>query len=449
MRKQLSLLSMFMAAVLTAPIQAALPAVDGSGAALPSLAPLIETATPAVVNIATSTTQRANNPLFNDPFFRHFFNVPQRQYRARKVQSAGSGVILDASKGIVVTNYHVIKNADEVRVILHDGTSSKAELVGSDPEVDIAVLKISPKNLTEIKLANSDQARVGDFVIAIGNPFGLNQTVTTGIVSALGRTGLGIEGLENFIQTDASINPGNSGGALLNLRGELMGINTAIIAPSGGNVGIGFAIPVNMAMASVNQIVEHGAVSRGDIGLDVQDIDQDLAQAFGLGSRSGALVTAVEPGSPADEAGIQAGDVVNEVNDEPVKNASAYRNAVALHRVGDRLNLDTIRDKRRIKRKVTVADPADYVSNQLSNPMAVYLEGARFKEDKTLGLKVTQVEKGSNAWQAGLRQDDVILSVNRRKVRSLDNVDRALSLSRRQILLGILRANKELFLVIR
>lgn len=190
MRKQLSLLSMFMAAVLTAPIQAALPAVDGSGAALPSLAPLIETATPAVVNIATSTTQRANNPLFNDPFFRHFFNVPQRQYRARKVQSAGSGVILDASKGIVVTNYHVIKNADEVRVILHDGTSSKAELVGSDPEVDIAVLKISPKNLTEIKLANSDQARVGDFVIAIGNPFGLNQTVTTGIVSALGRTGL-------------------------------------------------------------------------------------------------------------------------------------------------------------------------------------------------------------------------------------------------------------------
>lgn len=429
--------------------QAALPITDDSGKELPSLAPIIERATPAVVNIATSTTQRQNNPLFNDPFFRHFFNVPERQYRARKVQSAGSGVILDARKGIVVTNHHVIKNADEIRVILHNGDIIDAELIGADPEVDIAVLKIKATNLSEIKIADSDAARVGDFVVAIGNPFGLNQTVTTGIVSALGRTGLGIEGLENFIQTDASINPGNSGGALLTLSGELLGINTAILAPSGGNVGIGFAIPSKMAMASVKQIVDHGGVSRGAVGIDTQDIDAQLAEAFNLDSRSGALVTSVEPGSPADTAGVQAGDVIVKVDNGAINNSSAYRNAIALHRVGDKVRINAIRDGNAESFKVTITDPADYQSSQLRNPMAVYLEGARFEVDKRSGIKVVALEQGSNAWQAGVRLNDVILSVNRRKVRTLEHIDYALGFSKQQILLGVRRGNSSLYLVIR
>lgn len=434
---------------LTVSAHAALPVSDGSGNPLPSLAPLVEKATPAVVNIATSTTQRSNNPLFNDPFFRHFFNVPQRQYRARKVQSAGSGVILDAREGIVVTNHHVVKNADEIRVILHDGRVMDAELVGSDPEVDIAVLRVTARNLVQVKVADSSRARVGDFVIAIGNPFGLNQTVTTGIISALGRTGLGIEGLEDFIQTDASINPGNSGGALLNLNGELVGINTAIIAPSGGNVGIGFAIPANMALASVSQIVEYGAVSRGRIGVDTQDIDEELAQAFDLPSRAGALIASIEPGSPADLAGLQAGDVIVQVNKKKVKSSRSYQNAIALLRIGEQVDITVVRNGKNKTVRCAIADPFDFVSNQLQSPMGVHLEGARFKEDSKLGLVVVRLEQGSNAWQSGLRMNDVILSANRRKVRTVEHLDYALRLSNSQLLLRVLRGNAALYLVIR
>ena len=254
-------------------LHAALPAYDGDGKALPSLAPMLKRVNPAVVNISTfSTQQYSYNPLLNDPFFRHFFNLPdprqmERQRPKKRQQSAGSGVIVDAGRGVVMTNYHVVKGADEVQVSLIDGRSYRAEMIGSDPELDIAILRIDEDNLAEVALADSNELEVGDFVVAIGNPFGLGQTVTTGVVSALGRTGLGIDGYENFIQTDASINPGNSGGALVNLKGELVGINTAIIAPAGGNVGIGFAIPVNMARASMEQILEHGKVKRGQLGI--------------------------------------------------------------------------------------------------------------------------------------------------------------------------------------
>ncbi len=449
MKKLTMMLVVPVLALLPISTQAAWPLTDGSGKALPSLAPLIERANPAVVNIATATTQRSYNPLLNDPFFRRFFDIPRQPSRTRKVRSAGSGVIVDAAKGVVVTNHHVIKNADEVRVILHDGRIMDAEVIGGDPEVDIAVLRIQADKLTEIQVADSDLARVGDFVIAIGNPFGLNQTVTTGIVSALGRTGLGIEGLENFIQTDASINPGNSGGALLNLKGELIGINTAILAPSGGNVGIGFAIPSNMAMASVTQIVEHGKISRGEIGIDTQDIDAELAQAFDLDSRSGALITSVEPGSPADEAGLQSGDVIIKADRKTIKNSSALRNAIALHRIGEKLKLQVIRNGEQKSYRVDIADPADYQSSQLQSPMAVFLEGARFEEQPNLGLKVVALEKGSNAWQAGLRLNDVIASVNRRKVQKIEHMDYALQLNRRQILLRVIRGNASLYLVIR
>src|SRR5690606_15540101 len=248
---------------------------DGDGRPLPSLAPVLKQVTPAVVNISTFTTRSVQqNPLLNDPVFRHFFRIPPgaQMPQQRRTQSAGSGVIIDIANGTVVTNHHVVDGADEINVGLQDGRTLKAKLVGSDPDVDIAVLKIEPKNLTALTLTNGDTAEVGDFVIAIGNPFGLGQTVTTGVVSALGRTGLGIEGYENFIQTDASINPGNSGGALVNLRGELIGINTAIIAPGGGNVGIGFAIPSSMVRNSVDQILKHGEVKRGQLGVVIQDL---------------------------------------------------------------------------------------------------------------------------------------------------------------------------------
>lgn len=263
------------------PLAAAWPsAVDGQP--LPSLAPMLKRATPAVVNISTRTQiQEAEHPLLRDPFFRHFFGIPN-QPRRRESSSLGSGVIVDSRRGYVLTNNHVIDKADEITVTLNDGRRLNGKLVGADPESDIAVVKITPERLTELPIGDSDKLEVGDFVVAIGNPFGLGQTVTSGIVSALGRSGLGIEGYEDFIQTDASINPGNSGGALVNLRGELVGINTAILAPSGGNVGIGFAIPANMATRIMTTLVEHGEVRRGLLGITVQDLSHELAQAFSL-----------------------------------------------------------------------------------------------------------------------------------------------------------------------
>ena len=263
------------------PVQAALPvAVDG--APLPSLAPMLDRVTPAVVNIAAkSFVTVQQSPLLNDPFFRRFFRLPNQQ-RERATQSLGSGVIVDAEAGLILTNHHVIHNADEIAVTLRDGQQLKAELLGADSATDIAVIKVDGKGLSALPMSDSDELRVGDFVVAIGNPFGLGQTVTSGIVSALGRRGLGIEGYEDFIQTDASINVGNSGGALVNLRGELVGINTAIFAPNGCSVGIGFAIPTNLARDVMSQLVAHGRVSRGLFGVATQDLTLELAEAFGL-----------------------------------------------------------------------------------------------------------------------------------------------------------------------
>jgi Do/DeqQ family serine protease len=300
--------------------QAVLPGTDAQGRPYPSLAPMLKQVNPAVVNISTySTRESSYNPLLNDPFFRKFFNIPdqqpEQQVPSKRQQSAGSGVIVDAGDGIVMTNYHVVRNADEVNVSLVDGRNYEARIVGTDPELDIAILEIDADDLTEVSFADSNLLEVGDFVVAIGNPFGLGQTVTTGVVSALGRSGLGIEGYENFIQTDASINPGNSGGALVNLKGELVGINTAIISPAGGNVGIGFAIPVNMANASMQQIIEYGEVRRGQIGIGIQDITPDLRDAFDLAKgQFGVLVTNVIEGSPAADAGIKSGDIIIEAD---------------------------------------------------------------------------------------------------------------------------------------
>ncbi|MDX1402255.1 MAG: trypsin-like peptidase domain-containing protein, partial [Kiloniellales bacterium] len=283
--------------LMASPAMATVPALDPERGVM-TMAPLLEMTTPAVVNISVrSQVQGQENPLFRDPFFRRFFNLPDQQPR-REAVSAGSGVIVDAAKGHVLTNHHVIDNADEITVTLKDRRSFKAELVGSDPDTDIALLKIDTGDLSELPLGDSEDLMVGDIVFAIGNPFGLGQTVTTGIVSALGR-GIGMQGYEDFIQTDAPINPGNSGGALVNSKGELVGINTAIIAPGGGNVGIGFAVPTNMARAVMQQLLDHGEVRRGRIGVHIQDVTPDLAEALGLPGPHGAVVTQVEHASPA------------------------------------------------------------------------------------------------------------------------------------------------------
>jgi S1-C subfamily serine protease len=289
-----ALLALSLTVALPSPVRAALPAsVDGQP--LPTLAPMLEQATLAVVNIATeSRVALRRNPLLDDPFFRHFFNIPD-QPRARKAQSVGSGVVVDARRGYVITNHHVIDGAEKITVTLSNGRQLAAKVIGSDSESDVAVIQIPGDKLTALPLADSQRLRVGDFVVAIGNPFGLGQTVTSGIVSALGRTGLGIQGYEDFIQTDASINPGNSGGALVNLRGELVGVNTAIIAPGGGNVGIGFAIPSNMVSRLMNQIIAHGSVRRGQLGVSVQDLTPELAQAFNIPGQSGRCHCSGQP----------------------------------------------------------------------------------------------------------------------------------------------------------
>jgi serine protease Do/serine protease DegQ len=324
---------------------------------LPSLAPLLARVRPAVVSIAVSGRVVEQSPLFQDPAFRRFFGLPDAPLE-REFHSAGSGVIVDAKEGHVVTNHHVIRNADQITVVLSDGRSLDAKVVGADPAADVAVIQVRPENLTAIPLGDSGALQVGDFVVAVGNPFGLSQTATLGIVSALGRTGLGIEGYEDFIQTDAAINPGNSGGALANLSGELVGINTAIVGPAGGNVGVGFAIPIRMASDIVEQLIEHGEVRRGQLGVLVQDLTPDLARFFQVEGTGGAVVSQVVPGSAAERAGLRRGDVVLSIDAEPVKSAAELRNRIGLRRVGDEAKLEILRQGERESVEVEIRAPA-------------------------------------------------------------------------------------------
>ena len=425
--------------------------VSAGGEPLPSLAPMLERVLPAVVNIATTgRVQVQQNPLSRDPFFQYFFNMPQNQPRERQTNSLGSGVIIDGAEGYVVTNYHVIENADEINVRLHDGRSFAAEVIGSDPEADIAVIRIPSNDLYGIAIGDSESLRVGDFVVAIGNPFGLGQTVTSGIVSAKGRSGLGIEGYEDFIQTDASINQGNSGGALVNLRGELVGINTAILGGrGGGSVGIGFAIPVDMAMRLIRQIVEYGEVKRGRLGVIVQDLTPDLAGALDIDANSGALISQVLPDSAAADAGLKEGDVVTAVNGRSIDSAGDLRNEIGLSRAGEKVELEYLRDGDRLVQEVVIRAVEAEIS--FTNPASKYLEGATLgesSEDK-MGVVVLKVEPGSGAWHSGLRDDDIILSINRVRIQSLDDVENAVARNASGLLLNIRRGNSALFLVIR
>ena len=434
---------------------AALPmAVDGQP--LPTLAPMLQQVTPAVVNIATVGRVRIQqNPLLNDPFFRRFFELPD-QPRERQTQSLGSGVVVDAEQGYVLTNHHVIDKAEQIRVMLSDGRSFEAELIGTDPESDVAVIHIPPEHLTALPLADSDALRVGDFVVAIGNPFGLGQTVTSGIVSALGRSGLGIEGYEDFIQTDASINPGNSGGALVNLRGELVGLNTAIIAPGGGNVGIGFAIPVNMAHEIMTQLITHGEVSRGQLGITAQDLTPELAQAFGLQPQRGTVVAAVTKDSPAAQAGVRVGDVIVSVNGRGVESAADVRNRIGLLRVGERVTLEVLRDgtRKRIEAVIKAPDLTRLDGKTLHPRLA----GAQFSNieegmpqyGRVQGVLLAELDPRGPAAHTGLQPGDVVVSINRIPLSNINEMEEAARRSRGSgLLLNVQRGGAAMFLLIR
>ena len=405
---------------LAVPARAALPvAVEGDP--LPSLAPVLERVTPSVVNVYTQTRVRVRSPLMDDPFFRRFFNVPDMP-RERISQSLGSGVIVDAKQGYVLTNNHVIAGADDISVTLADGRNFEAELIGTDPDTDIAMIRIPAEDLSALPFAESKQLRVGDFVVAVGNPFGLGQTVTSGIVSALGRTGFrGLE-FQNFIQTDASINPGNSGGALINLRGELVGINSAIFTPSGGNVGIGFAIPSDMALHVMDQLARFGEVRRGTLGIYVQDLTSDLAGAFGLEKNHGVLVAEVVRDSAAARAGVQAGDVITSIGGYPVASAQEFHNVEGQFPIGESLEVDYVREQSRKSLKVSVEE-LRVLDGARVDPR---LSGARFEElpprqgsDDAGGVVLSGLDPDSPLARLGLREGDVVSGSNRMRIRDL------------------------------
>jgi len=428
-------------------------ALDGQ--TLPSLAPMLEDVLPSVVNISTEGRVSASgSPFQSDPFFERFFNmIPDSQPRQRRTQSLGSGVIIDSESGYVVTNHHVIENADQIRVRLDDGRSFEAKVVGADPEADVAVIQIPAQGLKAINMGDSDLLRVGDFVVAIGNPFGLSQTATSGIVSALGRSGLRIESYEDFIQTDASINQGNSGGALVNLRGELIGVNTAILDRGGGNVGIGFAIPVNMVVSLTAQIIEFGEVRRGRLGVHIQDLTPELAQAFGVEAGSGALISKVMPDSAAKAADLREGDVITMVDGRAIKGATELRNVIGLARADEEIELTYIRDRKSFNKKIRIR--AVVAESGRGIQISESFEGARLEDvddsssqNGQPGIRVVEVASGSAAWQAGLRSGDIILSVNRQWVFSLDDLVQIVNGRTSGLLLNIQRGESALFLVI-
>lgn len=433
---------------LSSAIQAGLP-TEVEGERLPSLAPVLERSMPAVVNISTSTNvQVMENPLLQDPFFRHFFQLPDQPLRRQK-NSLGSGVIIDDQQGYVLTNNHVIDKADKIMVTLHDGRQFDAKLIGTDPEADVAVIQIPADNLTALPIANSDALRVGDFVIAIGNPFGLGQTVTSGIVSALGRSGLGIEGYEDFIQTDASINPGNSGGALVNLRGEFVGMNTAILAPSGGNVGIGFAIPSNMAVTIKNALVKHGEVRRGLLGVTTQDLNPELVKAFGLKNKHGAVVSKVEGNSAAARAGLEPGDIIVKVNGQNVKNSYDIRNIIGLLQIGDNVDIDLYRGNEKKSVQAIIGKPQrPHLAGNKVHPRLAGTVLSTTQKNQVEGVLFEKIETSSYAWRVGLRPGDIIVSANRYRIRTLEELAQVTS-PNAPLVINIQRGEEAFFLVMK
>jgi len=441
-------LFLFYALIFSINSWAGLPS-EVNGQALPSLAPVLEKVTPAVVNIHSTSRQKINNR--SQSFYSWYYglpNIPQE----RVTQSLGSGVIVDAENGYILTNNHVIDDADDIQVSLQDGRSFTAKLIGTDEGTDVAVIQIDAKNLSELNLVSSEDMRVGDFVVAVGNPFGLGQTVTSGIISALGRTNLQGMGFQNFIQTDASINPGNSGGALINLRGELVGINTAIYSPSGGNVGIGFAIPSSLANRIMNQLIQYGQVRRGSIGIEVQDITANLAKAFNLEKNSGVIITNVEPDSPADYAGLQAGDIVVQLNDKAVNNQHDFDNFEGLFEINTLIEIAYIRNEKRRTTQTTINsfDRKEFDGADLH----ALLTGAHFinlparLKSHYQGVLLDEIQRGSPAWKQGLRSGDLITSANKQEIVNLKQLKIILDKSRKSPLLNVYRNYRNYLLVL-
>lgn len=437
--------------------QAALPTqVDGQ--AVPSLAPMLEKVRPAVVSIAVEGKTKGDSRRTRDipPEFEFFFGpnadfFGDRQSAPRNFRGVGSGVIINAEKGYIITNNHVIDNADKMTVKLEDGREFNAKLVGSDPLSDVALIQVeNPKNLTEIKFADSDKLQVGDFTVAIGNPFGLGQTVTSGIVSALGRsTGKSDEGYENYIQTDAAVNQGNSGGPLINLKGELIGINTAIISPSGGNAGIAFAIPSNMANNLVSQIIEFGEVKRGMLGIKGGELNADLAKEFNISTQQGAFISEVLPDSAAAKAGFKAGDVITEINGQKIRSFSELRAKVATSGVGKEIELTYLRDGKEDKAKVTLQ--SDSEAKTTAENVIPSLKGAEFNNYSSKGMKgveISNVEKGSIAEMRSLKKGDIIIGINRHSVENIADLRKILDAKPSVVALNIVRDGANFYVIL-
>lgn len=431
----------------SAPVYAQLPAYV-EGQVMPSLAPMLERSTPAVVSISVKGTHEVQQRV--PDAFRFFFGNPrqQNQPQERPFRGLGSGVIIDAKEGYIVTNNHVIEEADEILITLKDGRQLEAKKIGTDAESDIALLQVDADDLTAIKVSDSDSLRVGDFAVAIGSPFGLGQTVTSGIVSALGRSGLNIENFEDFIQTDAAINSGNSGGALVNLRGELIGINTAILGPNGGNVGIGFAIPSNMMSNLVKQIVEFGEVRRGVLGVSGRSVNGEIAKAMELETTQGGFVEQVVPDSAAAEAGIQAGDVIIKVNGKNVKSFSELRGKIGSIGAGKKVKLTVIRDgdEENFTVKLKQAESANVEAASLHD----MLDGAELDNNPdNKGIDVSDVAQNSPAFAVGLRKGDLITGINRTRIQNIAELRGYLKDRKGVFALNVVRGKRTMYLMIR
>jgi Do/DeqQ family serine protease len=417
-----------------------------------SIAPMLQKVLPAIVNIKAQI--KVTDFAVLQEMEKQRQKSGQNAQPSNQVMSVASGVIVNADKGYILTNAHVINDAQTITVTLGDGRHFAAKVVGIDKPSDVALIQIKAKNLTAIPLADSNKLKVGDVVAAIGNPFGLSQTVTAGIVSALGRTTLGIESYENFIQTDAPINPGNSGGALVNMQGELVGLNTAILAPGRGSIGIGFAIPSNMAKSIMDQLIQYGDVQRGVLGIVTQDLTPDLADAFHTTATQGAAITMIQPDSPAEQAGLHINDIITSVNGSDIKNASDVINTVGFLRVNSKVSLNILRENKPLTVAATLLDPKKRAESiQMRDPFLYGIELKNYKEVSPLhgnveGVLVLGIDPDSNAWQADLRPGDVIISANQEKVATIDQLKAIATKAEHTLLLNVLRGAGAIFLVI-
>jgi serine protease Do/serine protease DegQ len=436
-------------AIASLPVQANLP-YSVNGQQMPSLAPMLEKVTPGVVLISVTGTHVEKSKV--PDAFKFFFGNPNQnknQSREREFRGLGSGVIIDADKGYIVTNNHVINEADEIQITLKDGRQIKAKKIGSDASSDIALLQIDAENLIEVKLGDSDNIRVGDFTVAIGSPFGLGQTVTSGIISALGRSGLNAQNYEDFIQTDAAINSGNSGGALIDLNGKLVGINTAILGPNGGNVGIGFAIPSNMVDNLVRQIIEFGEVRRGVLGVLGRSVNGEIAKALELESSQGGFIEQVVADSAADEAGIEAGDVITKVNGKMVKTFAEIRGKIGSIGAGKNVELTVIK-KDGSEKDYDVTLKKQETAKVEAASIHRMLDGAELENNANgQGIDVNSVEEDSPAAVIGLQRGDIISGINRTRIKSIGELRSYLNDNKGVFALNVVRGNSTLFLMIR